>query len=229
MSAICLSEPMLSTALRMPFLRQEPAAAEARPDEPLREPTSPVTVLLRDWQQGDRDALDRLLPLVYTELRRLARGYLRRERAGHTLQPTALIHEAYVRLIPQSDRPWQSRSHFIAVAAQLMRQILMEYARSHRAAKRGGGEQKAVLNEGLLIAGQRSEDLVALDDALRDLARFDARKAKVIELRYFGGLSVEETAEVLGVSVATVGREARMAVAWLAKVMEGGAPGVSGQ
>lgn len=183
-----------------------------------------MTVLLRDWRAGNREALDQLMPLVYQELKRLARGYIRRERAGHTLQPTALINEAYVRLIPQSDRPWQSRSHFVAVAAQLMRQILMEYARAHRAAKRGGGEHKEVLNEAMVIAGDKSEELVALDDALRDLARFDARKAKVIELRYFGGMSVEETAEVLGVSVATVGREARMAVAWLATVMKGGPP-----
>jgi RNA polymerase sigma factor (TIGR02999 family) len=221
MSAICFPEPVLGGGFPASLLEGQPAqATETAP----REPASPVTVLLRDWQRGDRQALDRMLPLVYTELRRLARGYLRRERDGHTLQPTALIHEAYVRLIPQSGRDWQGRSHFVAVAAQLMRQILMEYARAHRAMKRGGGEQKAALNEELVIAGQRSEELVALDDALRDLARFDARKAKVIEMRYFGGLSVEETAEVLGVSVATVGREARMAVAWLAKVMRGGAP-----
>jgi RNA polymerase sigma-70 factor (ECF subfamily) len=215
---------MLAPITRGPGMDREPTVPWPSGNEPLREPISPVTRLLRDWREGDRDALDRLLPMVYSELRRLARGYLRRERAGHTLQPTALIHEAYVRLIPQSDRPWQSKSHFVAVAAQLMRQILMEYARAHRAQKRGGGEHKATLNEELVVAEKRSEELVALDDALRDLARFDARKSKVIELRYFGGLSVEETAEVLEISVATVGREARMAVAWLAKVMKGGMP-----
>jgi RNA polymerase sigma factor (TIGR02999 family) len=223
MSAICFPEPVMPVLPPTVDFDREPATR--RPSaEPEREPTSAVTVLLRDWRRGNREALDQLLPLVYQELKRLARGYLRRERDGHTLQPTALINEAYLRLIPQSDRPWQSRSHFVAVAAQLMRQILMEYARSHRAAKRGGGEQKATFNDELVIAGQRSDQLVALDDALRDLARFDERKAKVIELRYFGGLSVEETAQALGVSVATVGREARVAVAWLASAMEGTNP-----
>jgi RNA polymerase sigma factor (TIGR02999 family) len=212
MSAICLPQSMMPAVPIVVDFEQE------------REPTSPVTVLLHDWRRGNREALDQLIPLVYQELKRLAGSYLRRERDGHTLQPTALIHEAYVRLIPQSERPWQSRQHFVAVAAQLMRQVLMEYARSHRAAKRGGGEQNATFQEELMIAGQRSEELVALDEALRDLARFDPRKARVIELRYFGGLSVEETAQVLDVSVATVGREARLAVAWLARVLQGGKP-----
>ena len=184
------------------------------------QPSKEITQLLRDWSRGDKQALDHLLPAVYQELRKIASGYLRGERAGHTLQPTALIHEAYLRLIDQNFPPWQSRTHFFGVAAQLMRQILVEHARSHQAAKRGGGGQKLSLDEATVYSVEQAADLVALDDALRTLAALDERKCRVVELRFFGGLSVEETAEVLGVSVATIGREQRLAQAWLHREVE---------
>jgi RNA polymerase sigma factor (TIGR02999 family) len=176
-----------------------------------------VTNLLLDWRNGDEAALARLTPLVYDELRRLAGGYLRRERAGHTLQATALVHEAYLRLIGQQHLDWQSRAHFFGVAAQVMRHVLVDHARSRRAAKRGGGEAHLPLDEAGDSADERAAELIALDDALRSLARFDERKSRVVELRYFGGLTEEETAEVLGVSPATVRRESRLAEAWLCR------------
>lgn len=172
-----------------------------------------------DWSRGNKAALDQLMPVVYQELRKIARGYLRGERSDHTLQPTALIHEAYLRLINQNLPEWQSRTHFYGVAAQMMRQILVEHARGHAAAKRGGGGQKLSLDDATIFSRERASDLVALDDALNNLAAFDARKCRVIELRFFGGLSVEETAEALGISVATVGREVRLAQAWLHREM----------
>ena len=179
--------------------------------------TSPeqVTQLLLDWKNGNKQAMDLLVPIVYDELRRLAQGYLRDERSAATLQPTALVNEAYMRLVAQSMPDWESRSHFFGVAAHLMRQILVDHARRHRSAKRGSGAPKASLDEALSFAAAKSKDIVALDDALTALAKVDVRKGKVVELRYFGGFSVEETARALDISVATVGREQRMAEAWL--------------
>jgi RNA polymerase sigma factor (TIGR02999 family) len=178
-------------------------------------PTSDITRLLLDWSEGRREALDQLMPVVYQELRKIAGSYLRRERQEHTLQPTALIHEAYVRLIGGNIPPWQSRAHFYGVAARLMRQILVEHARARGAAKRGGGARPVALDDVTLFSEDRGADLIALDDALAALAVFDERKCRVIEQRFFGGLSVEEIAEALAVSVATVGRDLRLAQAWL--------------
>lgn len=178
-------------------------------------PSHEVTRLLLNWSKGDRASLDQLMPVVYRELRKLAASYLRGERPGHTLQPTALINEAYLRLIDQTFPEWQDRKHFYGVAAQLMRQILVEHARSHGAAKRGGGVQNLALDEALDYSRERASELVELDGALTELAALDERKARIIELRYFGGLSVEETAGLLDISAATVGREQRMAQAWL--------------
>ena len=178
-----------------------------------------VTQLLIDWKSGNKEALDLLTPLVYDELRRLADRYLRDERAAATLQPTALVHEAYLRLVAQSLPDWESRSHFFGVAAHLMRQILVDYARRRRSAKRGGGAEKISIEETVSFAPCRDRDIELLDDALNALAAIDARKAKVIELRFFGGFSVEETGQALNISVATVGREQRMAEAWLHRAM----------
>ena len=175
-----------------------------------------VTRLLVRLTDGDRGVLDDLLPVVYGELRRLAASYLRKERVGHTLQPTALVHEAYMRLVDQTQVQWQNRAHFFGVAAQMMRRILVDHARAHEAEKRGGEFQKLSLDENLdASGGERDVNLVALDDALNRLAGMDPQKSKIVELRFFGGLSVEETAEVLGVSAPTVKRQWRMAKAWL--------------
>src|SRR6266581_1029482 len=174
-----------------------------------------VTQLLVQWKNGSQQAADLLTPLVYDELRRLAAHYLRDERAADTLQPTALVHEAYVRLVAQNMPDWQCRSHFFGVAAHLMRQVLVDHARRHRSAKRGDGAAVLPLDEGLSFAAGRSNEVLALDDALTALAAVDPRKSKVVELRYFGGFSVEETAQALNISVATVGREQRLAEAWL--------------
>jgi RNA polymerase sigma factor (TIGR02999 family) len=182
-------------------------------------PPNEITPLLLRWSQGDQVALDQLMPVVHEELRRLAQGYLRRERPGHTLQPTALINEAYLRLVKQDFPEWQSRRHFYGVAAQLMRQILVEYARARAAGKRDGG-RKFSLDEALTFSDEKAAELVALDDALNALAKFDARKVRIIELRYFGGLSLEETAEALALSVTTIGHEMRLARAWLRREME---------
>ncbi len=182
-------------------------------------PQEQVTQLLVDWKNGNKQALDLLTPLVYDELRRLAEGYLRDERMAATLQPTALVHEAYLRLVAQNMPDWESRSHFFGVAAHLMRQILVDNARKHRSAKRGGGAAKVQLDEAVGFAPAKSSDVIALDDALKLLEEFDPRKCKVVELRFFGGLSVEETAKALEISVATVGREQRMAEAWLHREM----------
>jgi RNA polymerase sigma-70 factor, ECF subfamily len=179
--------------------------------------TSPreITQWLQNWRNGDQAALEQLLPVVYQELHKLAHAYLNRERVGHTLQPTALIHEAYLRLLGQNIEQWQNRTHFYGVAAHLMRQILVEHARQRSAGKRGGGAAKLALDDALDYAPEQAAELIALDDALTALAKFDERKCRVIELRYFGGLNVEETAEVLGISVPTVVRDQRMAQAWL--------------
>jgi RNA polymerase sigma factor (TIGR02999 family) len=174
-----------------------------------------VTQLLIAWGSGDQDALEKLIPLVYDDLRRLARNYMHREPAGHTLQTTALIHEAYLRLIEQKDVKWQNRAHFFAISAQLMRRILVSMARARQAHKRGGEARQVSLDEALVISEERAEEWVALDEALDALAALDPRRSRVVELRYFGGLSVEETAEVLKISPDTVMREWKRAKAWL--------------
>lgn len=179
-----------------------------------------VTQLLTELRNGDQDAATKLMPLVYHELRRLAGHYMSRERADHTLQATALVHEAYIRLVDQQAGQWQNRAHFFGVAAQLMRQILVDHARTHRAAKRGGNQQKVPLEEGLVFSEEQSGSLMALDEALTRLAEFDPRQARIVELRFFAGLSVEETAEVLGVSSKTVQREWNLAKAWLHREIE---------
>ncbi len=174
-----------------------------------------VTQLLGDWAKGNKEALDKLLPLVYDELRRLADRYLRRERPDHTLQPTALVHEAYLRLVDQSNVRWENRAHFFGIAANLMRQILVNHALSHRAAKRGGTASQLSLDDLGDVSQGLDVDLVALNDALARLAMFDPRQSRIVELRFFGGLTIEETAEVLGISPATVKREWTTAKAWL--------------
>jgi RNA polymerase sigma-70 factor, ECF subfamily len=174
-----------------------------------------VTDLLQAWSDGDETALERLMPLVYDELHRLAKRYMRRERSGHTLQPTALINEAYLRLIERSHTRWENRAHFFAISAQLMRQILVDFARSRRSRKRGGEEFQVSLGEALAVPVKRDTDLVALDDALRALAAIDERKSRIVELRFFGGLSEEETAEALKISPATVRRDWKVAKVWL--------------
>ena len=174
-----------------------------------------VTQLLLGWGKGDKEALDQLLPLVYDELRRQAARYLRREHAGHTLQTTALIHEAYIRLVDQKRVQWQNRAHFFGIAAQLMRRILVDHARSKHRVKRGGSDVRVSLAEASLTVKARDLDVLAIDEALDRLAQVDERQAKVVELRFFSGLSVEETAEVLQISPATVKREWSMAKAWL--------------
>jgi RNA polymerase sigma factor (TIGR02999 family) len=181
-----------------------------------------VTQVLVDWSKGDPDAPQRLMPLVYEELRHLAHQYLQRERADHTLQATGLVHEAYLRLVDQSTTTWQNRAHFLGVAAQLMRRILVDYARHHRAEKRGGNWDKLAFDEALAPSAERSVDLVALDDALKDLGTFDQRQSRIVELRFFGGLTVEEIGEVLEISPRTVKREWRVAKAWLRREIVAG-------
>src|SRR5436305_15224872 len=174
-----------------------------------------VTDLLQQWQDGDQEALERLLPLVYDELRRQAARYLRRERVGHTLQTTALIHEAYLRLVGQKDVRFESRAHFFGVAARLMRQILVDHARTRGRAKRGGSEVRVSLTQANAVAKGRDIDLMVLDEALNRLAEVDLQQSKIVELRFFGGLNVEETAAIVGVSPATVKRDWSVAKAWL--------------
>jgi RNA polymerase sigma factor (TIGR02999 family) len=180
-----------------------------------------VTRLLVNWREGNESAANELVPLVYRELRQLAGSYLRRERAASTLQPTALVHEAWVRLAGSEQPHWQSRSHFIGVAARCMRQILVDHARRNLAEKRGGDQVRATLNEAISFAHNSSAAMVALHEALDVLAKVSQRKANIIELRFFGGFSVEETAQALDISVATVGREQRMAEAWLYRELNG--------
>jgi len=176
---------------------------------------SEVTQLLVAWGNGDEAALDRLMPLVYEELRRRARHYMSGQPAGHTLQPTALIHEAFLKLVGSPERHWQNRTHFLAVAAQAMRQVLVDYARAVHCAKRRGGLDRIDLDDAAIVSPERAGEFVALDDALSTLAQMDARKARVIELRYFGGLNVEEVAELLDTSPATVMRDWQFAKSWL--------------
>ena len=177
--------------------------------------THELTQLLVDWSNGDTAALEKLLPLIEQELRRLAHRYMSRERAGHTLQTTALVNEAFVRLVNRTNVNWQNRAHFFGIAASLMRTILVDHARSHACAKRGGGAFNLELDETMIVSKQKASEVLALDDALNELARLDPQQSRVVELRFFGGLTVEETAEVLHVSPATIKREWSTAKAWL--------------
>lgn len=175
-----------------------------------------ITQLLIDWGKGDQAALDRLMPLVYAELRRLATNYLRRERVGHTLQPTALVNEAYLKLVGQKDAKWQNRAHFFAISAQLMRRILVDHVRRHQAEKRGGSDQQRLsLTSVEEVVAQPAVDLLALNEALDELSNMDPHQGRIVELKFFGGLSIDETAEVMGISHATVEREWKSARAWL--------------
>ncbi len=178
-----------------------------------------VTQLLVAWRNGDEAARDELMPLVYQELHRLAHQYMSRERPGHTLQTSALVNEAFLRLADQRDVQWQNRAHFIGIAGQMMRRILVDYARNRGYAKRGGSALQVSLDEELIVSEERSAEVVALDNALQSLARLDERKSRLVELRFFGGLSIEETAEVLGVSPGTVMRDWTLAKAWLRREM----------
>ena len=179
--------------------------------------TQDITQYLRELSDGNESAPEHLMPLVYGELRRLAQGYLEGERADHTLQATALVHEAYIRLVDWKNVSWQNRAHFFALAAQVMRRILVDHARGKKAEKRGGGMTKLALDEAISFPQQREVDLVALDDALKTLAELDPAQSKIVELRFFGGLTIDETAEAMRISPATVKREWQMAKAWLHK------------
>ena len=181
----------------------------------LPNPPHEVTQLLMDWSEGNTAALKELMPLVYRELRRLARQYLNRERDGHTLQTTDLVHEAYLKLVDQRRVQWQNRTHFFGVAAELMRRILVDHARRHKRAKRGGGVPLVSLSQANMVSRQPTVDVIALDEALTRLAKVDERKARIVELRFFGGLEVKEVAEFLKISTPTVMREWKMAKAWL--------------
>ena len=184
-------------------------------------PPHEITQLLAEWSEGNQAALDQLYPLVYNELRRLAHGYLRRERKGHTLQTTALINEAYLRLVDQKHVHWANRSHFFGISAQIMRRILIDHARRYDYAKRGGGAQRISLDEAAVVAKQRGRALLMLDEALTSLAKIDPRRSQVVELRYFGGLNNEEIAGVLKISENTVTRDWNMARAWLYQELSG--------
>jgi RNA polymerase sigma factor (TIGR02999 family) len=217
---------ILENAPETAGLRTGPARGECAILRPIRGvlPTpSPgaVTKLLRAWSDGDDEALERLTPLVEAELRRLARGYMGRERRGHTLQATALVNEAFLRLTDARRLRWQDRAHFLGISARLMRRVLVDHARSRGYRKRGGAAQRVTLDERLLASSDPALDIVALDRALEALAAVDTRKSRVIELRFFGGLSVEETAEVLHVSADTVKRDWRLAKLWLLRELEG--------
>ncbi|HEY3138817.1 MAG TPA: sigma-70 family RNA polymerase sigma factor [Blastocatellia bacterium] len=184
--------------------------------------TSPksITQLLIDWRDGDESARDKLFPLVYAEMRRLAHSYMRKERAGHTLQTSALINEAYIRLVDHKGMRWQNRAHFYAIAALAMRRILVDRARHHLAARHGGSSRRVDIDQAALVTAERAPEIIALDDALTALAALDARQAQIVEMRYFVGLSADETAEVLGVSPVTVNRDWRAAKLWLLKELQ---------
>ncbi len=192
-----------------------------------QQPSEPISELLVKWKAGDQEALHALVPLIYNELHALAHHYLRGERTGHTLQTTALVHEAYLRLMKQGPFQTENRGHFIAVAARLMRQILVDYARSHRAAKRGA-ECRVELSEDFEQPQQQGTDVIALDDALNELSKFDAQQCRIVELRFFGGLTVDEIAAILDISAATIGRDWSMAKAWLSREMQRGSDGKPG-
>lgn len=196
--------------------------AAAPPDDDV--PAGGITDLLMAWRDGDESALEQLVPLVHAELRRLARRHMRGERGGHTLQTTALVNEAYLRLIDLSRVRWQDRGHFFAMASRLMRRILVDHARTRRMQKRGGGLRPVPLDEAFAVAVERGADVVAIDDALEALAAVDTRKAQVVEMRYYGGLSVAETALALSVSVETVARDWRIAKMWLLRELQAGSP-----
>lgn len=181
-----------------------------------------ISQLLNDWGNGDKGALDKLMPLVYKELRGLARHYMRQERAGHTLQTTALVNEAYLRLVDQRSVHWKGRGHFFAISALLMRRILLDRAKARRVVKRGADPRKVSLDEAAAVSGGSDEQIIALDEALSELEAIDPRKSKIVELRFFGGLNIDETAEVLGISTPTVGREWSLAKAWLYRAMRKG-------
>jgi RNA polymerase sigma factor (TIGR02999 family) len=184
-------------------------------------PPDGITELLIDWGQGDQLALEKLMPLVYDELRRLANNYLRREPAGHTLQPTALVNEAYLKLVGQRKVNWQNRAHFFAISAKLMRRILVDHARQRQAVKRGGSDQQRLsITSAETIVKQPAIDLLALNEALDELAEMDPQQGRIVELKFFGGLSIEETAEVLSISHATVERDWKLARAWLRRQLE---------
>ena len=187
-----------------------------------------VTQLLLYWINGDHTALDKLMPLVYEELRRLAHHYMNRERPGHTLQTTAIVHEAYMQLVNQRSVKWQNRAHFFGIASHLMRRVLTGYARSRQCAKRGGETHQVSFDEAFFVSEERSAEIVALDDALNSLAKIDERKSRIVEMRFFGGLSNEETAEVVGVSPGTVMRDWTLAKAWLRCEMDNEAQDGSG-
>ncbi len=188
--------------------------------EVLKEPEN-ITDLLVSYGRGDKESLDKLMPVVYDELRRQAARYLRREQAGHTLQTTALIHEAYVRLVDQRNVQWQNRAHFFGIAAQMMRRILVDHARTKKRAKRGGSDIKVSLDDAAVAVKGQDLDVVAVDEALSRLAKIDEQQSRVVELRFFSGLTVEETAEVMGISPATVKRDWSMAKAWLHRELSG--------
>lgn len=197
----------------------------------MESPPADVTVLLAELARGNPEAREKLVPLVYDELKRLARCYMRRERPDHTLQATALVHEAYLKLVRQQAVNWQSRSHFFGVASQLMRRILIDHARGHLREKRGGVREALPLNEAIVFSPERSEELVKLDEALERLSKMDARQGRIVELRFFGGMSVEETAEFLGISPKTVKRDWSVAKAWLygqLRQTDGDVPGAVG-
>ena len=183
-----------------------------------------VTQLLIAWTKGDQAARDQLMSVVYEELHRLARRYMRRESPGHTLQTSALVHEAFLRLVDQRNVHWENRAHFFGIAAQMMRRILVDYARNRSSGKRGGGERALSLDEGLIVSEERSAEVVAVHEALEQLAKFDGRKSQIVELRFFGGLTIDETAEVLGVSPGTVMADWTVAKAWLRREISPQAP-----
>jgi len=193
-------------------------------DDPGRED---VTVLLTEMTKGNTDAASKLIPLVYQELRELAANYMRHERSDHTLQPTALVHEAFLKLVQQRSVDWQSRAHFFGVAAQVMRRILVDHARGHLRRKRGGGQRSVPIDEALVFTPEQSENLVKLDQSLERLTQIDPRQGKIVELRFFGGLTVEQTADLLGISPKTVKRDWSMAKAWLHGDLKRGLGGVS--
>ena len=212
-ACVMIRPACLRRARLLPRTRKLLAMSSPQPNQ--------VTRLLLDWGRGDKAALDELMPLVYQELRRLAGAYLRNESPGHTLEPTALIHEAYLRLIDQNTPQWESRTHFFAVAARLMRHILVDHARARQTAKRGGGQRKISLDDAPEVyTSDDADELLALDEALKKLAAFDPRKCQIIEMRSFAGMSVEETARVLGISEPTVKRETRLAQSWLKEELE---------
>ena len=185
------------------------------------QPPEGITRLLVDWEKGDQAAMEKLMPLVYSELRRLATNYLRRERAGHTLQPTALVNEAYLKLVDQRNARWQNRAHFFGIAAQLMRRILVDHARQRQAVKRGGQDQQRLsITSAETVIKQPQIDLLALNEAMNELAQLDPQQSRIVELKFFGGLSIEEIAEVLSIGHATVERDWKMARAWLRKQLE---------